>query len=119
MNGSGYVPTRSERKRSLNKNSMAGLIIKEYQVYCKNYKDCHQWTILTANTPRADAIRSALSRGWKRDAEELWVCPKCLKKQEGKKLTVKKASSGDSWGSVGEVPDESLLMDHEMITGKP
>lgn len=101
------------------KDSMAGLIVKEYEVYCKYYKECRQRTILTANTPRASAIRSALSRGWKQDAEELWVCPKCLKKQEGKKVKVKKESSGESWESVGEVPDESLLRDHELITGKP
>ena len=63
---------------------MSGLIIKEYQIYCKNYKDCHQWAVLTANTPIKEAIKVAIKQGWKRQGSmpDLWVCPKCLKKDK-------------------------------------
>jgi hypothetical protein len=63
---------------------MSGLIVKEYQIYCRNMKTCRQWSILTSNTPRLEAQRVALERGWKQDEEDLWVCPKCLRKNKEK-----------------------------------
>ena len=61
---------------------MSGLIIKEYQIYCKNFKYCHQWSILTANTHRSEAEAVAIKHGWKDDKDGLWTCPKCLKKMK-------------------------------------
>lgn len=63
------------------KKEMAGFIIKEYQIYCKNYKNCHSWDILTANTSEIDASNAALKRGWEKDSG-LWICPKCLAKMK-------------------------------------
>ena len=69
---------------------MSGLIVKEYKVYCKNYKECHQWAILTTNTSRKEAEEVALKRGWEKGPDGIctgeqdlrWICPKCLKKMK-------------------------------------
>jgi len=39
--------------------------------------------------------------------------------EENRKKTSKKQHPPDTWESVGEIPDEDLMMDHEFITGKP